>query len=239
MFWSVLPAVIPQAMLFRRNAPRFSPAAGEPRGVCGVGRPLRLLGIGDSVIAGVGAESHEQALVARTASALALQMPAMVSWESVGKIGPRTDRVYRQLIPSLAPTPYDFIVLSCGVNDAMALMTRRRWRASLVQVLDALTAHSPQAMIGVLGMPPMGKFTLLPQPMRAVFGMRAMSFDQMLRETLVGYPRAVHLPIAFSTAPGQIAPDGFHPSVTSHGLLGEAMATALLERQRQLSPTTL
>jgi lysophospholipase L1-like esterase len=230
--------VIPQAMLFRRNAPRFSPAAGEPRGVVGVGRPVRLLGIGDSVIAGVGAESMDQAIVARTAAALALRIPALVSWETVGKIGPRTDRVSRQLIPTLAPTPYDFMVLSCGVNDAMALMTRRRWRASLVRVLDALVAHSPQAIIGMVGMPPMGKFSLLPQPMRAVFGMRAASFDEMLRETLAAYPRAVHLPISFSTAPDQIAPDGFHPSASSHGRLGEAMATALFARHQQLSPTT-
>ncbi len=199
---------------------------------------MRLLGIGDSVIAGVGAQAIDQALVARAAAALAPRIPAAVSWEAIGRIGPRTDRVYRHLIPSLALAPYDFIVLSCGVNDAMALLTRRRWRASLVQVLDALAAHSPLAIVGVVGMPPMGKFSLLPQPMRAVFGMRAQSFDQLLRETLVTYPRAVHLPIAFSTAPGQIAPDGFHPSVTSHRQLGDAMATALFARHQQLSPTT-
>lgn len=223
--------------MFRRNAPRFAPAAGEPRGVCGVGPAVRLLGIGDSVIAGVGAETFDQSLVARAAANLAVRVPAFVSWEAVGKIGPRTERVVRQLIPGLTPAPYDFIVLSCGVNDAMALMTRRRWRSWLVQALDALGEHSPQAIIGVLGMPPMHKFSLLPQPMRAVFGMRAASFDQLLRETLTAYPRAVHLPIAFSNAPGQIAPDGFHPSATSHAMLGEAMADALLERQRQLSPT--
>jgi lysophospholipase L1-like esterase len=238
VFWTVLPAVIPQAMMFRRNAPRFSPATGAPRGVAGVGRPVRLLGIGDSVIAGVGAELMEQGLVARTAAALALQLPAAVSWDAVGKIGPRTDRVYRQLIPSLSPAPYDYIVLSCGVNDAMALMTRRRWRASLVQVLNALVEHSPRAIIGVVGMPPMAKFSLLPQPMRAVFGMRAASFDVMLRETLAGYPRAVHLPLAFSAAPDQIAPDGFHPSTSSHGQIGEAMANALFARRQQISPTT-
>ena len=237
VFWTILPAVIPQAMLFRRNAPRFSPATGEPCGVAGVGRPVRLLGIGDSVIAGVGAESMDQAIVARTAAALALRIPATVTWESVGKIGPRTNRVSRQLIPSLAPAPYDFIVLSSGVNDAMALMTRRRWRAALVQVLDALVAHSPQAIIGVVGMPPMGKFSLLPQPMRTVFGLRAASFDETLRETLVGYPRSVHLPIGFSNAPDQIASDGFHPSASSHGRLGEAMATALFACHQQLSPT--
>ena len=199
---------------------------------------MRLLGIGDSIIVGVGADTIDQALVARAAAVLAVRLPAAVSWETVGKIGPRTERVHRQLIPSLPHVPYDFIVLSCGVNDAMALMTRRRWRAELVRVLDALTEHSPQAIIGVVGMPPMGKFRLLPQPMRAVFGVRAASFDQQLRDTLASYPRAVHLPIGFSTAPGAIAPDGFHPSTTSHGLLGEAMGTALLARQQQLSPTT-
>ena len=230
--------MIPQAIKFRRNAPRFAPAVGEARGVYGVGSSVRLLGIGDSVIAGVGADTADQAIVARTASALSLRMPAMVSWETVAKIGPRTERLHRQLIPSLASAPYDFIVLSCGVNDAMALMTRRRWRAALVQVLDALSEHSPQAIVGVVGMPPMGKVTLRPQPMRAVFGMRAMSFDQALRETLVRYPRAVHLPIGLSDAPGQIAPDGFHPSTASHGRLGDAMALALFTRHQQLSSTT-
>ncbi len=204
----------------------------------GVGRSVRLLGIGDSVIAGVGADTMNQALVARTAAELSARLPAAVSWDAVGKIGPRTERVALQLIPSLGPAPYDFIVLSCGVNDATALTTRRRWRASLVRVLDALAAHSPHAVIGVLGMPPMGRFTLLPQPLRAVFGLRAALFDALEREVVARYPHALHLPIAFSTAPDQIAPDGFHPSVTSHGVLGAAMATALHARQRQFSPTT-
>jgi lysophospholipase L1-like esterase len=225
-------------MRFRRNAPRFAPASGEPRGVVGAGPAVRLLGIGDSVIAGVGADSFDQSLVARAAAELAQRLATSIAWEAVGKIGLRTERVVRQLMPSLAPSPYEFIVLSCGANDAMALLTRRRWSAQLVQALDALTAHSPQAIIGVLGMPPMGKFTLLPQPMRAVFGMRAASFDHVLRETLKSYPRAVHLSIGFSSAPGQIAPDGFHPSAASHAVIGEAMAAALFARHQQLSPTT-
>lgn len=232
-----MPLVLPQAIRFRRNAPRFTPATGEPRGVVGAGNAVRLLGIGDSIIAGVGAERFEQAIVARAADELARRLPARVSWEAVGKIGPRTERVVRQLIPSLERTPYDFIILSCGVNDATALMTRRRWRHALVRALDALSAHSPHAVIGVVGMPPMGRFTLLPQPLRTIFGLRALSFDAMLRDTLTAYPRAVHLPLAASTEPGQIAPDGFHPSASSHARIGEAMAAALIAHGQQLSPT--
>jgi hypothetical protein len=48
----LLPFVARQGLRLRRCAPRFAAAAGTPHGRTGQGDPLRLLAIGDSIIAG-------------------------------------------------------------------------------------------------------------------------------------------------------------------------------------------
>ena len=55
LFWGLFPLLIPQALWVRKTAPRTAPAAGPRSGTVGDGRPIRLVGVGDSIIAGVGA----------------------------------------------------------------------------------------------------------------------------------------------------------------------------------------
>jgi lysophospholipase L1-like esterase len=71
IFWIVFPFLVPQALYVRKTAPRFAPAHGPAEGSVGEGEQTRLLAIGDSIIAGVGASAFSKALVGQTASALA------------------------------------------------------------------------------------------------------------------------------------------------------------------------
>ena len=70
-FWLLLPFVALQGLRVRRRAPRFAAAEGPLQGRTGQGNPLRLLAIGDSIIAGVGAKTIEAALTGQMAQALA------------------------------------------------------------------------------------------------------------------------------------------------------------------------
>ena len=55
LFWGLFPFALPQAVYVRRTAPRFAPPDCAPSGRVGSGPPLKIVGIGDSIIAGVGA----------------------------------------------------------------------------------------------------------------------------------------------------------------------------------------
>ena len=234
LFWAQFVPLIPQALWVRRTAARFPPANGEPNGETGRGdSQIRLLAIGDSIIAGVGAKTLEKALVGRTAERLAQTSGARVVWTAKGKNGVTSRYIARRLLPRVADkaenSPFDAILVSAGVNDVISLHSLGRWRRDIDALLTALAGRWPEAVIAMSGLPPMNHFPTLPQPLRAVFGMRARDFDRTLREMLQRYRQAAHISLDFEARPGSFSDDGFHPSERTYAAFGAMAADAILK----------
>ena len=232
-FWTLLPFVVPQALWVRRTAPRFADAAGPANGAVGSGEERRLLAVGDSIIAGVGAATLANALVGRTAVYLAERTGCRVSWEALGRTGATSASLLRTLPGRLPEGPFDYLIVSVGVNDLTRIEKRRSFRRQLEQLLALLRERYPDARIAFAGLPPLGLFPLLPQPLRAVFGLRARSFDQVLQDVLRMAPCTVHVPVDFEFRPGAFSEDGFHPSEESYVEFGASMADGLLSLDQQ------
>ena len=63
---------------------------------------------------------------------------------------------------------HDLAVAVLGVNDTLALTGPRAWRAVVEELLDALQPHvQPTGRIVLAGIPAVGRFTALPQPLRS------------------------------------------------------------------------
>jgi len=234
LFWALFVPLIPQALWVRRTAARFPPADGEPNGEIDRGDgKIRLLAIGDSIIAGVGANTLDRALVGRTAQSLAQATGARVSWTAKGESGVTSRYIARRMLPRVADKTenlsFDAILVSAGVNDVISLHSLGRWRRDIEALLTALTGRWPETVIAFSGLPPMHHFPALPQPLRAVFGMRARDFDQALREILQRYPQAIHIPLDFEARPGSFSNDGFHPSERSYAEFGAMATKAILK----------
>ena len=223
-FWGALPFLLPQALYVRRFAPRLPPAAGPTEGSYGRGRRLRLIGIGDSIIAGVGANRLSDALIGRTAEALATCSNRLVHWSAVGLNGANSASVLQQLLPRLPPEKADVIILSMGVNDVTALTRLAQWTRNIRELLRLLRAHSPDSLITVAGLPPLHEFPLLPQPLRAVLGVRARMLDGALHEIVATTANSVYVPLDFDPAPEKFASDGYHPSAEGYREYGDSMA---------------
>ncbi len=230
LFWTFLPFVLPQAIKVRRNAPRVSGAAGPTSGRIGSGKTIRLMAIGDSIIAGVGAETAAQALPGPVAIELAGLACCEVSWSAFGLIGATSSEVSRRLIPTLPNEPFDVVILSVGVNDVTSLRTMRQWSRDLGGLLDQLRTHSSEAVIAVVGVPPLSSFPLLPQPLRAVIRIRARMFDDAAEFEVSKRNRMIYVSIDIDPAPDQFSPDSFHPSASSYKELGRLVATAIWSR---------
>jgi lysophospholipase L1-like esterase len=228
LFWLALPLLLPQALYVRKTATRSPPAGGPSEGRNGAGEPIKLLAIGDSIVAGVGASELSKALVGRTAAALAELLQQAVAWKALGVSGYNSTRVLQLLVPQLPDNNVDYVIVSVGVNDITGLTTLRRWRDNMSTLLDRLASHSPNATIAVAGMPPMHSFPLLPQPLRATFGLRAKAFDAALLEVIDRHPNAVHIPLDFEPEPEEFAPDGYHPSEASYIEFGHQVAAKLI-----------
>ncbi len=231
LFWIAFPFLLPQALYVRKNAPRFAPAAGPKTGAMGEGNQIRLLAIGDSIIAGVGATELGKALVGQTATALAESKGCRVAWQALGISGYTSTKILERLMPKLPELSADYIIVSVGVNDITGLTTMRQWRRNLSLLLEQLQVHSPEAFVAIAGMPPMHGFPLLPQPLRAVFGMRARSFDEAAKTVICGHLKAIHVPLDFDPDAEKFSADGYHPSEASYVEFGRQMADSLVARE--------
>ena len=241
-FWSLLPFVSLQALRVRKSALRLPPASGPCAGSIGSGAAFRLLAIGDSIIAGVGATSMDKALVGRTAEALAGALGRTVEWHSIGRSGIDSGGVIMQLLGDLPPAPVDAFLVSVGVNDVTSLRRSSTWEHNVASLLLALTDHSPGAVIVFAGMPPLHGFPLLPQPLRALIGFRGETFDRISRTTIAAHPQARHVPVEFPSHADRFSADGFHPSEASYVDFGRTMASsilAMLPSKRQKSARVL
>ncbi len=229
----MLPFAAPQGLRVRRTAPRFAAAEGTPRGCVGRGQPLRLLAIGDSIIAGVGAATVDEALPGRVAQALAQRLDREIQWSAVGRIGATAATVQARLMPRLPAEAFDVIVVSVGVNDVTGLCRTHRWRSDLATLLDGLRAHSPEALMVVAGLPPLHGFPLLPQPLRFLFGMHARTFDAVAEHEVSRRPGCLYVPTRFEPRPELFAADGYHPSPASYQEWGETLGDLI---EQSLTP---
>ena len=215
-FWGLFPFALPQAIWVRRTAERFAPAAGPTDGHLGDGPVLRLLAAGDSIIAGVGAARVERALVWQTSAELAARLGCRVQWTANGRIGARSDTLLERYRAVAGSAPADIVLLSVGVNDITSLTGEADWRDNLRSVFAGVAAHSPRSVVAVAGIPPLGAFPLLPQPLRAAAGQRGHAFDRVLRDVAAEFPQVLHVPVAFPADPERFSADGFHPSEASY-----------------------
>ncbi len=235
LFWGSLLFLLPQAIYVRKTAPRFSPAGGPDSGSAGTGKPLNLIAIGDSIVAGVGASRLTKALVGQTAEKLAKLLACQVNWQALGVNGIDSSGVIDKLVPHLPDKQTNVFLVSVGVNDITGLSTLSRWERNLVEILKSLTRHSPDALIAVAGIPPLRGFPVLPQPLRALIGFRGEVFDRSARKLISHHSNALHIPLDFEPTPDQFSADGFHPSEASYSEFGEMMANRIADRLKSAS----
>lgn len=231
-------ALVRQALRVKRDTPRLPEAAGRTGSVGGTGTvgradgAVRVVALGDSVLAGVGVEHHRDTLSGRLAAALAGDGGA--AWDVRARSGATAGDVPDQVADLGDP---DVVLISLGVNDVKNLHRRARWQRDLAAALDAALAAAPRAQILLLGLPPLTEFPALPTELAAALAGRAHGFDADAQRLAAERPRVAHVPCAIPEATGMFANDGFHPSALAHAALAQ-QCSALLSSRAGTLPTT-
>ena len=99
-------------------------------------------------------------------------------------------------------------------------------------MLDQLGRHHGIGTAVLIGMPPMGLFPALPQPLRWYLGQQASAHDRALAQMAAARSGTVHLPIRSKLPPSAAATDGFHPGPMVYAELGEQIDRQLREIMR-------
>lgn len=222
---ALAPVLLAQALRVRRTALVLPEPSGPRAGTAGDGPPLRLLILGDSSAAGVGATHQSRALSGRLAAALAQRH--RLSW----RLEARSGATSASALAALAALPdgrYDVAVVVLGVNDITRAVPLWRFLARRRALHGLLATRFRCTRIIATGLPPMGRFPLLPQPLRHTLGRSATRFDSALARLCGTDPACTHVPLDLPFSPDMVAPDGFHPSEAAYAALAGLLANRLI-----------
>ncbi|RME15348.1 MAG: SGNH/GDSL hydrolase family protein [Alphaproteobacteria bacterium] len=227
---ALAPLLAAQGLAVRRRALVLPEAAGPREGVAGnVGgfAPLRLLIVGDSSAAGVGAATQDEALSGQLLRALAPHRP--IVWRLIARTGDTTARALARLEAAPAAR-FDIAITALGVNDVTHGVPLRRFLAGQAALRRVLHGRFGVAHVLISGLPPMHAFPLLPQPLRGVLGITARRFDRALAASVAGRDDATHLPFNLPLTPELMAADGFHPGPKGYAIWAGLLAEEVLRR---------
>lgn len=224
---ALAPVVLLQGRRMRRRIPRL-PEAPEPHEgvVAGTGTPLHLVVLGESTAAGVGARSHARGLAGWTAAALRAETGREVRWRAVGRSGASARTTAAELVPRLAGGRADMVVVALGVNDVLQLRRSAAWAADVAALTDAVRAAVGPVPVLLSGVPPVGRFPALPNPLRGVLGLRARLLDAALRRVGDSAEGVSYVPLPVLAGGHLFCEDGFHPSEEGYAVWGRALGRA-------------
>lgn len=219
------PILLLEGLWVRFKTPVLPEAEGPRSGRLGTGPALRLLVVGDSSAAGVGAVSQSQALLGHLTQSLARHYT--VQYRLVAQTGATTRDTLKVLADRTAES-WDAIVTALGVNDLTGQRDKTAWLADQQRLIDLLRAQFNPHVILISSLPPMHRFPALPQPLRWHLGNGARRFNTALEE-LSSANAALFLPLDFSMRPDQMASDGFHPGPDIYAAWGRRAAGRIHE----------
>ena len=207
-----------QGRRLRKTVARLSEPTG-PRTGTHPGRfphhPLQLLVVGESTAVGVGVDHTEDSVSPLLAAALSDLSLRAVEWQVAGRTGAHAQRI-THLLP-LDDRDYDLAVVLLGVNDALRLTSRRRWRGSLVDICEALSNRlSPAGLIVVVAPPDLDQFEVLPQPLRWTVATHGATLDADLQRLAASTSGPIRVSTPPIDNPDMFAADSFHPNAGAY-----------------------
>ena len=222
---ALFPVLVTQALRVRKGAQLLPEPPGPRSGTTGTGPELRLLIVGDSSGAGVGADSQAEALSGQLTGALA--QTHRVTWRLEAETGATTASTLARL-PGIPKARYDVAMVVLGVNDVTRQVPLSRLRARRRTLHGALRNRFGVTRIISSGVPPMQDFTLLPAPLRDVLGAQAARFDTALAADAAA-EGVEYMRFAIPLEPHLMASDGFHPSAAAYAIWAGLAARQILE----------
>ena len=155
----LLPVLFVQGKIIRSKVPVLPEATGPKGYVRGeFTSELKLITIGESTIAGIGVQTHQEGFSGSLAAALSNIYHANVPWEVYAESGLTVKQIRGRLIPKIPAQHADIIVIGIGGNDAFTLNRPGNWRREVRGLIEDLQEKFPKAEIVFCNMPPIKEF---------------------------------------------------------------------------------
>ncbi len=217
---TMFPFLMAEGAWARWRAGKLPEPPGPRNGVTGQGTGLSLMLCGDSSAAGVGAAHQDEALMGQLIGEL--KNNYRLRWRVEAKSGATTASTLTRL-ERVAPERFDVVVVALGVNDITGGLSLKRLLRRRARLYRLLETRFRAGRIIASGLPPVGNFPLLPQPLRWTLGRQTERYDAALleqaRELGVDY-----MPFTIPYRRELMASDGFHAAPEAYHLWARLLA---------------
>lgn len=239
LFAPLMPIVLAQGNRIRKTLPRL-PEALNPEGTVGEGPPFRLVCLGESTMACVGIDTHENGFAGNFSKHLSKRLKRQVNWKVYAKSGLTAEMVRKQLVPQIKEQACDLILIALGGNDTFQLNSPNQWTEQIELLIASIRLKFKDTPILFATMPPIHTFPAFTGPIRLVLGQLVSLHGDGLNRLIKDHPniyfdpQKIDLNYWLNKYPGhqkeEFYSDGVHPSSLTYQIWGAELAE-LIEQQ--------
>jgi lysophospholipase L1-like esterase len=232
-FFPIAPFLYMQGQYTRWKVGRLPDAGGETSGVFeGKREMVKFLAIGESTVAGIGAETHKEALTGQFAKHFNRRTDRTVHWHALGESGITIKRTLDELVPRMPAEDFDLIVVALGGNDVFTLNSPQNFRQDMSDLLNVLREKNRDAEIFLANVPMVRDFIALPHPLKYVLTQMA-KLHHFNAIDLVSKLEKVHYFDDVKKVDDEFFSDGIHPSVIGYDLWAEEMVNSSILKKSE------
>jgi lysophospholipase L1-like esterase len=212
-----------QGRYVRRKVGRLPDASGETKGKTGADEnAAKLLIIGESTAAGVGARTHETGLAGHFSRFLSAKIGKEVEWQVVCRSGITIGETIRELVPKIPDEKFEYILLALCGNEVLKLKSPRKSRRDMTKLIKILQAKNEGATFFITNAPAVRLSPILPFPIKQILGHLSAMHDKNAQKFTAEMPRVFyfHQP---TYVPEDFFADGIHPSEKGYEVWSKKM----------------
>lgn len=230
--WALLPFCFWQGLKVRSSSISLLPPRGPVKTIVGAdkaGKPYRVLIIGDSSVASIGASDLDEGLAMQMATRLSDRLDRPIALRISGNSSATSGDLRDNVVPNLPKDAFDLVFVVIGMNDAKNFHTAKRFIKGFGGLIYTLNARFPSAMIAHWPISPMTIFPVLPQPLKTCLTFRSDILDALAGCLAAG--RGIERFERRMTFPQSgFAADGFHVNAFGYALWAEEAVNALMSK---------
>lgn len=223
-----------------KTMPKLPEATGNIGVVGTSARPLQLLVLGESTMAGVGVDTHEKGFTGALARYLSEHLATGVSWKVFAESGHTAKTALEKLVPMIEGEQADLVVVGLGANDAFTVNRPERWGKQVVALIAALRDKLGNVPIVFLSVPPIKEFPAFSSSLRFIVGNLAVLLSNELDRRVINLPGVYYasqclvLKEWFKIHGAHLKrsdffSDGVHPSELTYRIWAETTGAFILE----------
>lgn len=192
-----------------------------------------MVALGDSSIAGIGADDVRGCLAVQTAQHAADAVGDPVHVLGLGVSGARTGDVLQQARVLDPADPPDVLLVVVGANDIAHITSPWRYARDVRDLYTGL--HDLLgAPVVACSLPQMRAMTIVGAPLREAAVTHGRLLGLLQRRVIEPIPGVTHVDARAEAGPGflsdpaTISPDGYHPSTRGYALLAASLGPAVV-----------